>query len=229
MAKTTPRMVNTSVGSAAYALAMAHEAVLQPRLPAGLIATLAADLTLLGAPPGAAAAHAPAAPAAPAPPAVSLADATAHAVALITAIHQAVRGSKASPAVRKLYGASGKAAKVPKAVAKEGQKIVNQAKIDPSQALSLGILPSDVVDLGEALQALLTAEIAAGSRGGAAGTTAKQRRAATVSMNDAVARIAGAGVLAFATNASVRAQFESLMLTRTGTGGAVITTPAPSV
>ena len=228
MARTSARTVNTSIGTAAYALALAHEAVLQPRLPAGLIATLATDLVLLGAPPAGTTAPAPVTPAAAAPTPISLADATATVVALVTAIHHSIRGSKASPAVRKLYGASGKATKAPKAVAKEGHKIINQAKTDPSQALSLGILPSDVVALGAALQELEAAETAAGSKGGTSGTTAKQRRAAAVAMNDAVARIAGAGVLAFATNASVRAQFEALLLTRSGTGGAVIVMPAPT-
>jgi hypothetical protein len=212
MAKATTTTIDTSAGSAAYALAIQHQTDLQPRLPAATLANLAADLTLLGAAP-----PAPAQPAGqspppqpPAPAAPSLADATAAAVALITAIHAAIRGAKPSSGVRKAYGTTGKASKEPKAVVAEGQKILAQAQADPSQALSLGILPADTTALGQALAALASAETVAKGKGGTAGTTAKELRAAEVRMHEAVARIAGVGALAFATNAAVRAQFEAL-------------------
>src|SRR5262249_50245580 len=54
------------------------------------------------------------------------------------------------------------------------------------------------------------AESAAMGKGGKAGVTAKELRTAAVRMHEAVRRIAGVGVLAFATNAVVRAQFEAI-------------------
>jgi hypothetical protein len=213
MAKTkTAAVIDTSAGTAAYALATQNQAALQPRLPAGTLATLAEDLTLLGANPTPPAAPAPpAGQPAPAPALPTLAEATATAVALITAIHGAIQGAKPSSAVRKAYGASAKSAsKEPKAVIAEGEKILTQAQSDPSQALSLGILPADTTALSQALAAVTAAEAAAKSAGGKTGATAKQLHAAEVSMHEAVARIAGAGALAFATNAAVRAQFEAL-------------------
>ncbi len=202
--------IDTSAGTAAYALAGQHQADLAPRLPAGLITDLAADLTLLGAPPAAAAAPA-AGSAAPAPPAPSLEEAMGQAVTLITAIHAAIQGAKASPAVRKAYGASAKSAsKEPKAVVAEGEKILARAQANPTEALSLGILPADTAALGAGLAAVKAAEAAVKSNGGKAGATGKALHAAEVRMHEAVARIAGVGVLAFATNAAVRAQFEAL-------------------
>jgi hypothetical protein len=211
MAKTTTP-IDTSAGTAAYNLAMQHAADLTPRLPAGMLATLAADLTVLGANPNPPAAPPPTAgQTAPAATPLSLVDATANAVALITGIHEAILGAKAPSAVRKAYGASAKSAtKEPKAVLDEGQKILAQAQTDPSQALSLGILPADTAALGQALAAVTAAETLAKAAGGKTGATAKQMHAAEVSMHEAVARIAGVGTLAFATNAAVRAQFAAL-------------------
>ncbi len=210
MAKT--QTIDTSAGTAAYTLAGQHQADLTPRLPAGLLTDLAADLTLLGAPPAplaASAAPAAASPA-PAPPAPSLEEAMGQAVTLITAIHAAIQGAKASPAVRKAYGASGKASKEPKAVVAEGEKILARAQANPTEALSLGILPADTAALGAALAGVNAAEAAVKGNGGKAGATGKALLAAEVRMHEAVARIAGVGVLAFATNAAVRAQFEAL-------------------
>src|SRR6185437_15504241 len=99
--------VDTSGGQAAYALAIQHRAVLDPRLPAGTIDDLAIDLTTLGAPPAPSATPAPGAPAAPAAP--SLADALHSTEALVSAIHEAVLAAKPKPDVRKAYGAGSKA------------------------------------------------------------------------------------------------------------------------
>jgi hypothetical protein len=214
MGKTkTPATVDTSAGLAAYTLATAQKAALAGRLPASVLAELAADLTLLGATIPAAQAPAPAGP--PAPPPPSLAEATAEAVARVTAFHEAIRGAKATPAVSKAYGVSGKAAKEPKAVVAEGEKILLRAQAQPAEALSLGILPADTATLEAAIAGVKAAEAAA-TTGGAAngGTTAKERKAAEARVDAAVARIAGAGVLAFATDATTRAQFQALMVTK---------------
>ncbi len=217
MAKTkSPALIDTTLGTQAYTLAVQHEAALDPRLPAGTIANLAVDLTTLGASPAGVVAPAPAVPGPAAAP--TLTDAMTLAVSLISGVHEAIVGAKAKPAVRKAYGVAGKTpAKEPKAVLAEGAKIVAEAQADPSGALALGILPADVTALSSALAEVTAAESAAmGTVAKVAGTTAKERHAAEVQMHEAVARIAGVGALAFATNATVRAQFAALKVKKKG-------------
>ena len=210
MAKTTTvaAPVDTSAGSATYKLAVQYRSALDPRLPAGTIDDLAIDLTTLGAAP--LPATPPAAPpgtAAPPPP--TLAEAMTEATTWITAIHAAIAATKPKAAVRKAYGLSRKPVKEPKDVVATGQIIVTQATANPTEALSLGVVPADVTALSSALGAVKAAEIVVkGSSGG--GATAKERRAAEVRMHEAVVRISGAGVLAFATNPAVRAEFAAL-------------------
>jgi hypothetical protein len=72
-------------------------------------------------------------------------------------------------------------------------------------------LPADVAALAQALTDVTAAETRAmGTSGGAGGTTGKERHTAEARMHDAAARISGAGVLAFATNPAVRAEFAAL-------------------
>jgi hypothetical protein len=208
--KKTAAPIDTSAGSAAYALAVLHQAELTPRIPAGTVSDLAADLTLLGASPNPPAPPAPGAgPAPPAPP--TLAELVADAVALTSAVHDAIHGANATPAVRKAYGVSSKVAtKEPKAVIAEAEKILAQAQANPTEALALGILPADTTALGQTLSDLKASEAATKTKGGVAGVTAKERRAAETRMHEATARIAGAGILAFAKDAVVRATFEAI-------------------
>src|SRR6185312_4125833 len=138
--------VDTTAGSKAYALAVQNRAQVEPRLPAGTIADLAADLTTLGAPP----APAPAA-AAPAPAAPSLVDALATAESLLTALSSAIHATKPGASVRKAFGVGGKPpAKEPKAIGAALKKIAAEAAADPSGALALGILPEDVAAANKA-------------------------------------------------------------------------------
>jgi hypothetical protein len=46
-----PAVIDTSAGTAAYKLAILHKADVEPRMPAGTLLALAADLALLGADP----------------------------------------------------------------------------------------------------------------------------------------------------------------------------------
>lgn len=73
-------------------------------------------------------------------------------------------------------------------------------------------VPADVDALDGTLTQLVAAEDAAKAKGTgpAAGVTAKALRAAETRMHEAVGRIAGAGILAFARNATVRAAFEAI-------------------
>jgi hypothetical protein len=213
MAKTrkkAPAVIDTSAGTAAYKLGVLHKAEVEPRLPAGTLATLAADLALLGADPNPAPPPAPAAEP-PAPPPPTPAQVLADAVALITAIHDAIHGARATAAVRKAYGVSSRAAtKEPKAVIADGEAILAQAQANPTEAVSLGILPADTEALAQALKDLAAAEEAAKAKSSKSGITAKDLRAAETRMHEAVARIAGAGILAFARSQVIRADFEAI-------------------
>lgn len=202
----TPATVDTLAGTAAYTLAIEHKPQIEPRLPAGTLDNLAADLTKLGAPPG----PPQVPPLAPLSP-PSLAEAMSAMVILLTAFHEAILGAKAKPAVRKAYGVSSKTpTKDAKAVLAAGQTILTRAQAHPSEALSLGILPEDIVSLQAAIADLEAAEMVAKGSTAKAGATGKQKHAATARMHEAVTRIAGAGALAFATNPAVRMQFEAL-------------------
>lgn len=208
MASKTATPIDTSAGQAAYALAVPHRAALDPRLPAGMIDTLGADLETLGvvlpAAPG------PAGTPAPAPAAPSLPVAVEKLFNQVSAIHEAVAGAKATPAVRKAYGAGSKAqGKEVKPLLAAADKIVTEATASPSEALALGILPADVAALTQAVADVNAAEASAAAAG-TKGPTAKERRAAETRMHEATARIAGAGALAFAQDAATRAKFEAL-------------------
>jgi hypothetical protein len=208
-------VVDTSAGSKAYAYALAvqYRTQVEPRLPQGMIDTLGEDLTTLGAPP------APTQPAASAPAASAavvsaptLEQALATAGSLVSGIHEAIAGAKAKSDVRKAYGVSSRGAPTElSAVVAAGEKIVARATANPAEALGLGVLTGDVTALQGALTALGEAEAAAKAKGASTGAaTAKAKKAAEVRMHEATARIAGAGVLAFALNAAVRAEFEGL-------------------
>jgi hypothetical protein len=200
--------IDTTAGEQARALAVQYQAQLDPRLPPGTLAEFAADLATLGAPP---AIPPPSQqPAIPAPP--SLSETLAIAVNLVSALHDALRGAKATPGQRKAYGLGGKApSKDANSVITTGHLLVKHATADATAALALGILPSDVEALAQAMSNLEAAKAAASAHAAASGVTAKEKHAAEARMHDAVGRIAGAGVLAFAQNAAVRAEFAALL------------------
>jgi hypothetical protein len=212
MARSTGTLASIaiSLGEQAHALAIEHRAQLDPRLPSGTIDGLDSDLQTLGvsrAAPPSASVESPPPPQAPSP-----AEALAIAVNLVTAIHDTILGARAKPAVRKAYAVASKPlSNEARPILAATKKIVAQATANPSEALALGILPADITALQAAESDLLAAEAAAAHGDGAqAGPTKKEKRAAEARMLEAVSRIAGAGALAFAQNAAVRAQFETL-------------------
>jgi hypothetical protein len=212
---------DVTAGQSAYALAVEYCAQLDPRLPAGTIKTLAADLTTLGSPPPAPTpAPTPAAPLAAttsasvaatpaAPPTLPVALSTA--ANLVSAIHDSVRSGTTSRSLRKEYGAgSSEPATEVEDVLAAATKIVARASAQPSEALTLGILPADMIALQQAIVELDAAETAAHGTTASSKTTAADKRAATTRIDQAVARIAGAGTLAFALVPTTRALFEAL-------------------
>jgi hypothetical protein len=212
--KKTATPIDTTAGQAAYALAVPHRALLDPRLPAGTIDTLGTDLQTLGA--VLPASPAPAAAAAPVPAPPSLPAAVEKLANQVSAIHAAVAGAKAAPAVRKAYGVGSKAlGKEVKPLLAAAEKIVTQATASPSEALALGILPADVTALQQDIADVSTAEASAAAAG-ATGPTAKEKRAAETRVHEATARIAGAGALAFSQDAATRAKFAALVPKKKG-------------
>jgi hypothetical protein len=193
--------IDTTAGVRAYALAQQHQAALEPRLPAGLMEELATALRVLGADP-----RVPAAPPGALPP---LAAATARAGKLIKAVHAAVAGAKPSAEASCGYGISPRwPGSDAQTIAAAGAMIVARAREYPSEALSLGILPADVTAVEQAMAALEAAKIAA--QGTPETATKKDRQEAAARIADAVARIAGAGMLAFALDDEESAAFEGL-------------------
>ena len=210
---------DTTAGAKAYALAVAHRPEIEPRLPAGTIRALGADLTTLGAAPSSPSSQGAAAPpAAPAGASPSLAESLTTLVNLVTAMHGAITAAKAKTAVHRAYVGAGRGPlKAPKAVLAAAHKLAARAASAPSEAIGLGILPADVAALDSAIASFMAAEaLATAPRGGkaaagaGAGAPAKLKRAAATRMHDATARIAGAGALAFAQSAAIRAEFEAL-------------------
>ena len=199
--------IDVTAGQSAYGLAVQYRPQVEPRLPAGMIADLAADLTTLGFPPPAPApAPGTAAPIA-APPTLPAALSTA--ANLVSAIHGAVRSATTDRSLRKEYGAgSSTPATEVKDVLAAANKIVARATEEPAEALTLGILPADVTALQQAIVELNAAETAAHGTTATSKTTSALKRAATTRMDQAVAKIAGAGTLAFALVPPTRALFQ---------------------
>lgn len=211
----SPVAIDTSAGEQAYALATEHRALLEARLPSRTIEHIGADLKTLGVSVSAARPDGQAAPGAaqhlPARAPLALPEALAKTANLVTAIHDAVRGARPKPEVRKAYGAWSKAVgKEVKPVLAAAERIVARATAHASEAMVLGILPADVTELEDEVADLKAAEELAEMHGNKSAPTLKTRRAAEKRMLEAVGRIAGAGVLAFAQHAAIRAQFEAL-------------------
>ena len=196
--------IDTTPGTKAYTLAVQYHTELNPRRPADTVPNLVVDLTTLGASPSPSPRPSP-------PPPPALPEAVSKTVALITAVHEAIRGAHPDASVRKAYGVSGTAPGVEaEGLIARGEKIIARARANPTEALSLGILPSDVLAIAQALADLRAAD--AFAKGTWDKPTTKERHAAAARMHDAVTRISGAGILAFATNAAVREEFAALRL-----------------
>jgi hypothetical protein len=127
---------------------------------------------------------------------------------LVTAVHAAVAGAGATQAIRRAYGVprEGTALDAPGTRAAAG-KILQRAAAEPAEALSLGILAADVASLDQAMKALTAAAPEAGPP---RRPTLAQKRTAAARMHAMVARIAGAGVLAFAGEPETRTAFAAL-------------------
>lgn len=216
-------------GIKAQGLAEGHRADIEARLPAGLIDGLGADLQALGQLVPAATQVRHESKGATAGQNTALESA----YALVTAVRTAIQRSGQSKDVQKRYGVGAKVnARVVKDVIAATRVIVDRVDAAPDEARAAGVLPADIDALRAAETALRAADVAQETKRASTPLSTKARNQASRRVLSAIDRIAGAGILAFASDATVRARFEALLgagnsrargsssPTRGGTGGA---------
>jgi hypothetical protein len=198
----------TQVGIKARELVTEYQQQLSPRLDPALLTTLTADLGLLGA----------VVPAAKGAKEDSV-QATAHQSSaleqghrMVTAVRAAVGRTRPGRNVSLAYGVGTKTSKnVVKDVKNALQKIIDRASDNPEEAASFGILPADVKAYTDQIAAIDAADQAQEHARARAPLSTKVRNATARRILEAVDRIAGAGMIAFATSPTERASFEALI------------------
>lgn len=216
----------TQVGLKALGLAQAHQAEIDPRLPAGLLPGLVTDLTALGVVvPAAAQARAEVKVATQARGA-----AVGRGVDCVTAVRRAVRDAGAPPDVRHAYGVGMSLDKRrPNALKTVVGLIVGRLDEHPEDAPAFGIVQADI----DAVRALHTGvdavSTAQAQKRASAPQTTKERNRTANRILAAVKRIRGAGVLAFAQDPVVRGEFAALRLVPRKTRAAKAKAPAQPV
>jgi hypothetical protein len=195
------------LGLKAENLALLHEAALTPRLPPSLLASLIADLDLLGAVvPGARQIRQEAK--------VATADQDAAlraGYARVKAVRAAVKKADAPTEVRKAYGVGQLVQPtVVRDVKAVLQQILDRATANPEEASSFGILAEDLDAMTAAHQAISEADKAQEQKRASAPLSTQERNRTANRILAAVARIAGAGGLEFADTPDVAAAFTAL-------------------
>lgn len=195
-------------GLKAQDLATRHQVELGARIPPTLLPELAADLDALGdvIPAAITAKHRSIQHTA------AQNGALATCYALVTAARTAVKNHQPAQDISLAYGVGSKTNRgVVKEVSAAAQKIVDRATDQPTEAQGFGIIDVDVNAITAALAALKAADQAQEAARAGAPLTTKERNTTARRIIFATKRIAGAGVLAFATDATVRATFEALI------------------
>lgn len=195
-------------GLRALSLAKTYKNEIEPRLPSGCVAQLESDLTSLGV----------VVPAAQTAKHVQVAststqhEALAQGYALVQAIRKAVVRRNASADVKKAYGVGRKMSpKVVKDVVSAIGLIVSEAGKDVAAAGALGILPSDITLLQEAAVAITKADKVQEQSRNDSPMTTKLRNTTGRNVMAAVDTIVAAGLIQFALNPAIRAEFEALI------------------
>lgn len=195
-------------GIRAQDLAAKHHLEIGDRIPPTVVPELTADLAALGA----------VVPAALSAKHGSMQHTAAQNVslsacyALVTAARTAVKNHQPADDVSRAYGVGIKTNRlVVKEVSAAAQKIIDRAIAKPEEAKGFGIIDADVSAIKAALAALHTADHAQETARAGAPLSTKERNTTARRIIAATKKIAGAGVLAFATNATVRATFEALL------------------
>jgi len=199
----------TQVGLTALGLAQAHPAELDPRLPAGLLTGLGADLAAMGVVvPGAAQAHASARLATEERDA-----AVVRTIACVGAMRQAVRDADAPAEVQHAYGV-GKTLDKRRLTVLRGVVglIFDRLGAHPEDIAAFGFVQADIDALTARKADVEVASTAQQQKRAGAPSTTKERNRTANRILAAVKRIRGAGVLAFATDPVVRDEFAALRL-----------------
>lgn len=197
------------LGLKAYDLAVAHEAALSKRTPAGHTAYLGAKLAELGA----AIPDQIATKAGSRQSSGNQDQAFEQLVLVLTALRENVKqDSNATAADKREYGLGVRLnAKTPKKTLGAAQAVLKAAANKPARAQELGILPGDLAQLAALTQAAAAADAAEDSTRATSPISTKKRNALLAEVDAAVRKIAGAGILEFSLNAKVRAEFEALL------------------
>ena|GEM_PF-2339533 len=208
MAKTFDSVVQQ--GLKALELATEHGAVLEPRLGAGAIDALRANVAALGgAVPNQVAARATSKSST-----VSQTKAMETTAELISAIRGSVKSHKADAATAKAYGVGNRIdPRVPKTIAAAVKGITDAWTADPDRGRALGLLDSDLAALTAAATSAKAADDEQDQKRATAPLATKARNAASKSVEEAVKRISAAGALQFAHDKGKRARFEDLLST----------------
>ena len=132
---------------------------------------------------------------------------------LLTAMREAVRNdADATAADRKEYAVGQRlTVENPKALIAAAKGVLKAARAKPQRAQTLSILPDDVTKLDALLTAAVEADALEDSVRANSPLSTKRRNELSKNVSDAVKKIAGAGILAYALDEPVRAQFEALI------------------
>ncbi len=198
----------TQLGLKGQGLLTKYGTPLGPRLPATLAADLASDLTSMGTIVSAAqgAKHDSAQSTAAQGSALEMG------FNMVTAVRTSVARARPGRSVALAYGVGLKLNKnLVKDVTNALQKIVNRATAQPAEAAGYGILAADVTAFTAQIASIKTADQAQEQARAQAPQTTKQRNATMRRILYAVDRIAGAGMIQFANDATTRAEFEALI------------------
>lgn len=189
-------------------LASAHKSALEPRLPAGTLDGLTADLQKLGVElPGTLVIRSTATTATK-----SQNEALSQGYSLVTAIRTAVQRRGATADVRAAYGVGAKTSeKVVKQVVAAITLILERAADQPGEAAALGILQKDLEALAEDRAAISSADGAQEAKRAGAPVATKERNRTASRILGAVDVIVAAGVVEFAKDEDVRGEFEALV------------------
>lgn len=208
------------LGVAAHALVTEDRAALEPRLSPALIDGLGADLSAFGElAPGAIQERAERKAST-----VGQHEAAARVAALVSGMRLAVTNAGLGAAARKAWGVGQKVdARVVKRTVAAGEMAARRGATAPDEARTAGILPSDLEALAAALDALRGADAAQEQKKTTAKVATRARDDAHRRIEDAVKRIAAAGVLQFGgTDPGRAAKYAELL------GGPKRRKPAPA-
>ena len=133
---------------------------------------------------------------------------------LLSAIRDAVKNdSDATTQDKKEYGVGQRLdPKSTNGLLAAAQSVLKVAREKPARAQLLSILPDDVTKLDALHVAAVAADKKEDQQRAAAPLSTKQRNEFSRNVSDAVKKIAGAGILAFALDEAIRADFEALLV-----------------